>query len=77
VRRTLADELEEEVASIRSLTLDAKGDWIARTCRAAWAILRSRADGARLVAEREPPAADYPAIWRRLAVRRAGAAAVR
>jgi hypothetical protein len=74
-RRTLAEELEEELAPIRGMSLEEKGDWVARTCRAAWAILRSRPDGARLVAEREPPAPDYPAIWRRLARRRSDSVA--
>jgi len=66
-RRTLAEELEEELAPLRSMSLKTKGDWVARTCRAAWAILRSRPDGGRVTAERETPAPDYPAIWRRLA----------
>src|SRR5262249_41057921 len=65
-RATLSTELEEELAPIRALSLEARGDWVARTCRAAWAILRSRPDGATLVAEREEPAPDYALIWRRL-----------
>jgi hypothetical protein len=76
-RRTLAAELEEELAPIRGMSLEEKGDWVVRTCRSAWAILRSRPDGGRVIAERESPAPDYPAIWRRLARRRPGASSGR
>lgn len=72
-RVTLVRELEEELAPVRSLSMEARGGWVARTCRAAWAIIRARPDGLAVVACREEPAGDYPAIWRRLSARRRAA----
>jgi hypothetical protein len=65
-RRTLAAELEDEVAPVRHLSLEKRGEWVASACRGAWAILRSRADVERIVQQPEPPAPDLPEIWARL-----------
>ena len=72
-RRTLAYELEDDIAPVRALTLRERGAWIVSACRSAYAIVRSRPDASRIVQYREPPAPDLPAKWRRLMARqRAG-----
>lgn len=68
-RLTLADELADEVAQVQGLSLAERGEWIASVCRSAWAILRSRPDLSEVVGRRDPPAPDYPHIWRTLAAR--------
>lgn len=72
-RATLVDELADEVAQVRGLSMVERGEWVASVCRSAWAILRSRPDGAEIARHRDPPASDYEEIWRRLATRRANA----
>lgn len=69
-RTTLADEVADDVAQVRGLTMVERGEWIASVCRAAWAIIRSREDAPRVL-RGEPPAPDYEGIWRGLAARRA------
>jgi hypothetical protein len=69
-RATLADELADEVAQVKDLTMRDRGDWIAAVCRSAWSILRSRGDRADALLRRDEPAGDYAAIWRKLAARR-------
>jgi hypothetical protein len=69
-RRTLADEVEDDVAPVRALTLRQRGEWIASVCRSAWDILRSRPDERRVIEEVEPPAADFPAKWTALMAER-------
>lgn len=68
-RATLADEVEPDVAPVRPLSLEQRGEWVARACASAWAILRERPDAAVLLARREPPAPDLPATWRALMAR--------
>jgi hypothetical protein len=72
-RATLAEELEEEIASVRGLTLEERGEWVASVCRSAWAILRSRRDLTEVVGCPDPPAPDFDAIWRGLMARRLAA----
>ena len=62
-RRTLADEVEDDVAPVRGLTLRDRGEWIASACRSTWDILRSRADGQRMIDHVDPPAPDFAAKW--------------
>ncbi len=62
-RATLAREVEDDVARVRGLSLEARGDLVARVCRSAWAILRSRADVTAVVARREEPARDFAQKW--------------
>jgi hypothetical protein len=69
-RRTLADEVEDDVAPVRALTMRQRGEWIASVCRSAWDILRSRPDGRRIIEAAEPPAADFPAKWAALMTER-------
>lgn len=68
-RDTLANEVEPDVAPVRQLSLDERGDWVARACASAWAILRARPDKAKVLARREPPAADFDDKWRALTAR--------
>jgi len=62
-RRTLATELEDDVAPVRSLTLEQRGEWVASACRGAWTILRARPDARRAIDVADPPAADFAAKW--------------
>lgn len=68
-RATLSDEVEPDVAPVRRLTLDQRGDWVARACASAWAILRARTDRAAVLARREEPAPDFDDKWRALLIR--------
>ena len=62
-RRTLADEVEDDVAPVRGLTLHERGEWIASACRSTWDILRARADRDRMIDYVDPPAADFAVKW--------------
>jgi hypothetical protein len=68
-RATLAEEIEPDIAPVRGLSLDERGDWVARACASAWAILRSRPDAAALLARREQPAPDLEEKWKSLSAR--------
>lgn len=73
-RAVLADELADELAPVRDLSLEERGAWVASACRGAWAVLRSRGDFEQMVQRHEPPAPDLPEIWSRLMDRRRSAA---
>ena len=62
-RSTLADEIEPDVAPVRGLSLEERGEWIARLCASAWAVLRSRSDFPAVVQHQEPPAPDFHDKW--------------
>jgi len=62
-RRTLADEVEDDVAPVRGLTLRQRGEWIASACRSTWDILRAREDARRVVDHVDAPAPDFAAKW--------------
>jgi len=68
-RATLAEEVEPDAAPVRHLSLEQRGDLVARLCASAWAILRSREDFPGIVAQRELPAPDYLDKWRTLSAR--------
>jgi hypothetical protein len=68
-RATLAAEVEGDVAPVRHLSLEERGEWVARACASAWAILRSRPDAAAVLAWRDRPAPDFEDKWRALTVR--------
>ncbi|MDX2009167.1 MAG: hypothetical protein SFW67_03200 [Myxococcaceae bacterium] len=56
-RRTLAEEVEDDVAPLRGLSTEERGQILASVCRDAMAILRARPDGAAVLsapAERSP-----------------------
>jgi hypothetical protein len=69
-RRTLAEEVEDDVAPVRGLSLDVRGDWIASVCRSAWSILRARPDAHRLIDSVDPPAPDLASTWTALMAQR-------
>jgi hypothetical protein len=62
-RRTLLDEVEDDVAPVRGLTLSERGEWIASACRSTWDILRARRDAKRVIDQVDPPAPDFAAKW--------------
>jgi hypothetical protein len=64
--RTLRDEVEPDVAPARGLTEEEQDQALQAVIRGAWDILRTRDDFERVVRTPTPPAADFPAIWRRL-----------
>lgn len=68
-RRTLADEVEDDVAPVRHLTLHERGEWIASACRSAWDILRARPDARAVVEQIEAPAPDFATKWAALMAR--------
>jgi hypothetical protein len=68
-RATLADEVEPDVAPVRHLSLDERGEWVARACASAWAILCARPDAAAVLSRRERPAPDFETKWRALTAR--------
>jgi hypothetical protein len=72
-RRTLADEVEDDVAPVRRLTMRERGEWIASACRSTWDILRSRPDAQQAIAFADAPAPDFAAKWAALMARRRGA----
>jgi hypothetical protein len=72
-RRTLACEVEDDVAPVRGLTMQERGAWVASVCRAAWAILRARPDAAKVVGWQDPPAPDLTERWRALMARQRAA----
>jgi hypothetical protein len=56
-RRTLPDEVEDDVAPLRALSLMERGEVLASVCRDTMAILRARPDGASVLSapvERSP-----------------------
>jgi hypothetical protein len=53
-RRTLRDEVEEDVAPLRALSLDERGAVVESVCRDAMAVLRARPDFPEALAAREP-----------------------
>ncbi len=69
-RRTLAIEIEDDVALVRDLTLQQRGEQIANLCSSAWSILRARPDFATIVRDKELPAPDLLARWTLLMQRR-------
>jgi hypothetical protein len=69
-RATLRDEVEPDVAPVRGLSLSERGEWVARACASAGAILAARTDRAAILARREPPAPDFEAKWQALMERR-------
>ena len=43
-----------------------RGDLLYRVCLGCWQVLEARADGHEIKMRQEPPAADWPIIWKRL-----------
>ena len=74
-RRSLAQEVADDVEPVRRLSLSERGEWIASVCRSAWAILASRPDAVAVLGTRDRPAPDFVAKWSALMARRRTGAA--
>lgn len=53
-RKTLRDEVEEDVGPLRGLSLEERGKVHESVCRDAMAIIRARPDAEAALAERDP-----------------------
>lgn len=62
--------VEADVASSRGLSLEEREKRLIAVCRAAWAVLRSRADFHQAVAFADPLPADFAGKWRALVAKR-------
>jgi hypothetical protein len=67
---TLAQEVEDDVADYRHLTPEENDAVVLAAGRAALEILRSRPDFEAAMAEVDPPAPDFEALWKRLMARK-------
>jgi hypothetical protein len=65
-RRTLSEELEEEIGPSRGMTPTEHDEALHDVMRAAWHVLRSHDDVSRVLKCQEPPSRDFQAIWQRL-----------
>lgn len=65
-RRTLRDEVEEDVAPLRGLSLDERAKILESVCRDAMAILRGRSDFEQAVRHQDPLSEDSLRTWKRL-----------
>lgn len=68
-RSSLAAELEETLVLARGLTPGERDRDLVAVVRAGWEILMSRPDAEKVLAWQDPPAADFPELWRRLVER--------
>lgn len=68
-RATLADEVEEDVAPLRGLSLEERGKVLESVCRDAMAILRSRPDAERALSHRDERCPESMELWRQLVAR--------
>jgi hypothetical protein len=66
VPRTLRDEVEDDVAHLRGLTLEQRGWIVESVCRDAMAILRARPDFEQAVQQRDPRSPESMETWLRL-----------
>jgi hypothetical protein len=64
--RTLRDEVEDDVAQLRGLSLEQRGRILESVCRDAMAILRARPDFEEAVQRRDPRSAESMQTWLRL-----------
>ena len=62
-RRTRRDEVEDDIAPLRSLTLEERGKILESVCRDAMAILRARRDFAQAMAAQEPRSDESMQLW--------------
>ena len=69
-RRPLREQLEDDVATYRGLTPEARARVVADVCRAAWVLVKSRPDSQKAIAWQDPPSADFPEKWKALMRRR-------
>ena len=65
-RRSLKDEVEDDVAALRGLSIEERGKILESVCRDAMAIITARPDSAKALAAQEPRSAESLELWRTL-----------
>ena len=62
-RKTLREEIEDDIAPLRGLTLEQRGQLVESVCRDAMAILRGREDFAQALQAQEPRSEESLQQW--------------
>jgi len=62
-RKSLRDEVEEDVGPLRGLSLEERGRILESVCRDAMAVLRARPDSAQAIEQREARSAESMQTW--------------
>jgi hypothetical protein len=65
-RRSLRDEVEEDVAPLRGLSLEERGRILESVCRDAMAIIEARSDAERALQYQDPRSAESRETWQAL-----------
>lgn len=65
-RQTLREEIEDDIAPLRALSLEERGKRMESVCRDAMAILRGRADFAQAIQYQDPRSDESMQTWLRL-----------
>jgi hypothetical protein len=68
-RSSLREEIEDDIAPLRSLSLEERGKILESVCRDAMAILSARPDFERALAHQDPRSAESLDTWLRLVKR--------
>lgn len=68
-RRSLREEIEDDIAPLRGLSLEEKGKILESVCRDAMAILRARPDFEQALARQDPRSQDSLDTWLQLVKR--------
>lgn len=68
-RRSLREEIEDDVAPLRGLSLDERGKLLESVCRDAMAILRARPDFKSALAHQDARSEESLETWKRLVKR--------
>jgi hypothetical protein len=68
-RRSLRDEVEDDIADLRGLSLEERGRILESVCRDAVAILRARPDAEAAMAWQDPRSEESEQTWRALVAR--------
>jgi hypothetical protein len=65
-RRTLREEVEDDVAPLRGLSLEERAKILESVCRDAMAILRARPDFEQALRHRDPLSEESARTWKQL-----------
>ena len=65
-RSSLREEIEDDLSSVRGLSLEERGKLLESVCRDAMAILRGRPDFERAIQHQDQRSAESMATWLRL-----------
>jgi hypothetical protein len=68
-RSSLREEIEDDIAPLRGLSLDERGKILESVCRDAMAILRARPDFERAMAHQDPRSPESLSTWLQLVKR--------